>query len=81
MLIKKEINVKLFMVNWWMFEKMTKNSSNEKEKIGKRKEMTIVLKSKPKTSDNSISSQTNTKVNLKRRDSKKKGTRGPSWIG
>ena len=61
-------------------KKMTKENSNEKEKTGKRKEMTIVLKSKPKTSDPTISAQS-IKPNLKRRNARQKGTRGPSWIG
>lgn len=61
--------------------KMAKENKNEREKIGKKKQMMIVLKSKPKASDRDISTQSVSKANLKRRDARQKGTRGPSWIG
>ena len=60
---------------------MAKENEKGKEKTGKRKEMTIVLKSKPKASDSTTSNQFKSKANLKRRDVKQKGTRGQSWIG
>ncbi len=53
----------------------------DKKKTGKRKEMTIVLKSKPLSSDNKQSTQFESKSNRKPKDAKKKGTRGPAWIG
>ena len=54
---------------------------SEKKKGKTRKEMTITLKSKPKASDSARSDQFVPDWKQKRRDTKQKGTRGPSWIG
>ena len=56
-------------------------SNNKKERTNKRKEMTIVLKSKPLSSDSSKPNKLVLQSNRKPQDAKKKGTRGPSWIG
>lgn len=52
----------------------------KKKEISNRKEMVITLKSKPKP--NSVeSSKFKSNVDRKRRDFRKKGTRGSLWIG
>ena len=53
----------------------------DKKKTDKRKEMKIVLKSKPTGSTSVMSTQAPQHPNQKPQSFKKKGTRGPSWIG
>jgi len=55
-------------------------SEKKKGKISERKEITIILKSKPKGSNPTISAQF-IKSKRKPRYMRQKGTRGPSWIG
>ena len=55
--------------------------SKDKKNTGKRKEMKIVLKSKPLNSDIIHPTQFEPTLNSKPKDARKKGTRGPSWIG
>ena len=53
----------------------------KKKETVKRKEMVITLKSKPKPSNSVESPQFKSNLDRKRRDFRKKGTRGSSWIG
>lgn len=56
-------------------------SKSKKGKIGKRKEMIITLKSKPKSLNPDSSNPSLSKSNHKPHSFGKKGTKGPSWIG
>ena len=53
----------------------------KKNRLHKKKEMIITLKSKPLKSDPVSSTRLKSDPKRKQRDFKKKGTRGNAWIG